>query len=660
MCFVEERSAPALVAAGLRRTRGWLLATVFGAIVPYAVGPRDAAAQSATNVATVVIDAFGEKVGSEQIGLYSEQQVRGFSLQDSGNYRLDGAYFIRAANIVDPSLDGVTIRVGINALGVDFPAPSGIVEYRLRTATPGAHEELELAYRDYDGYAALLRGSVASDDARIGAAYGINILNDNGSDGIKRRPRHFAFVPTWRPNDKIQIKGLASFDRFTKKGDYAVVPNTTVLPPEQPNPGDYAADWSRIAQWQSSGGVVARYAASEHLAFQSSFIVTDLDRSRGDFTRLALGPDGTGTADAVRTRPLHVRGMAAETFGSWRVTESQRIFGTLRWRQSQSEVRASVPVAIGFVDQRLGTPATPAPLEPGDVTPTTDHTREIIAGIGYETDLTQALWVRGAVLRSRYQKEVTPPGGAPALNRDSPWLYDFAATFEPIDALTLFATTVRGLEESGTAPNNAANRNEVLPAVMAKQYELGLRYRITPRVTFIGSLFQISKATPGLDSTNVYRLIGEARHRGIELSLTGKPSDRINIVGGLALLDAARRGVLIDQGVLIGRAAGVPALTGLVNVTYQVPFASGVSIDSQVNYTSRRLLNPRSGVYSPAYGTLDIGARYSFEMGGYGAVLRARMGNVFNENAWIANRNETLGRVQRRSFRLSLTTSFDH
>ena len=56
----------------------------------------------------MVVDAFGEKVGSEQIGLYNEQQVRGFSLQESGNYRIDGAYFIRSANIVDPALDGVT------------------------------------------------------------------------------------------------------------------------------------------------------------------------------------------------------------------------------------------------------------------------------------------------------------------------------------------------------------------------------------------------------------------------------------------------------------------------------------------------------------------------------------------------------------------------
>lgn len=121
--------------------RYWALASVLA--LALCIFPlSQSMAQSSTNVAAQAVDAFGEKVGSEQIGLYSEQQVRGFSLQDSGNYRLDRSYFIRLANIVGASLDGTTIRVGINALGIDFPAPSGIVEYRLSEAQPGAREEL--------------------------------------------------------------------------------------------------------------------------------------------------------------------------------------------------------------------------------------------------------------------------------------------------------------------------------------------------------------------------------------------------------------------------------------------------------------------------------------------------------------------------------------
>ncbi|MGO4775386.1 hypothetical protein AB4084_07700, partial [Lysobacter sp. 2RAB21] len=46
-------------------------------------------------------DAFGHRIGQESIGLYSESLVRGFNLQESGNYRLEDAYFVRAANPSD-------------------------------------------------------------------------------------------------------------------------------------------------------------------------------------------------------------------------------------------------------------------------------------------------------------------------------------------------------------------------------------------------------------------------------------------------------------------------------------------------------------------------------------------------------------------------------
>jgi iron complex outermembrane receptor protein len=636
------------------RTRDLIVAATLG-LLP----ASGAMAQSATNVATVALDAFGERIGSEQIGLYSEQQVRGFSLQESGNYRLDGAYFIRSANIVSVALDGTTIRVGVNALGVDFPAPSGIVEYRLAGAAPGARAELEVMRRDFGGQSILLRGSAATADGALGAAYGVNIMNERGSDGHRRYPRHLSLVPTWRPNDQFQIRGLFSADGYSRPGgDYGVVVAGSVLPPTQPNPGRFNVDWGHTRQMQLAGGVIVRYAPSERIGVQSSFVVTDLDRWRADFTRLTLGADGAGTASAIRGSPYQARSLSAETRLDWRATDSQRLFTTVRWRRSNNHVRPSLTVPLGFVDQEAGVPVTPRPPPLADTRPTRDETRQIMAGLGYEVDLSEALRLRGALQRTRYRKDVTPPGLPTQSNVDTPWLYDLAATLRTSADLTVFATAVRGLEESGTAPNNAANRNEVLPAVIARQYELGLRYRVSPTLTFISSLFDISKPTPGIDAQNVYRLIGEARHRGVEFSLAGRLAPSINVLSGLVLLDPDRRGELVDQGVLIGRAPGVASLTGLLNVTYQPPRLKGVSIDGQLNYNSRMLVSPRTGLYTPAYGTFDLGARYAFEAAGQPVTLRARIGNLFNEDQWIANRNETISRVPRRTFRLSLTTRF--
>ena len=107
-------------------------------IACFAIGLGTFTAAADDNAVKSAADAFGERVGTEQSGLYSESQVRGFDLNDSGAYRIDDAYFSRAAALNDPVLAGVGVRVGVNAVRLAYPAPSGVVNYRLREAGPGS------------------------------------------------------------------------------------------------------------------------------------------------------------------------------------------------------------------------------------------------------------------------------------------------------------------------------------------------------------------------------------------------------------------------------------------------------------------------------------------------------------------------------------------
>src|SRR5262245_14301800 len=77
-------------------------------------------------------DAFGTTVGIETVGLYSPDEVRGFSAIDAGNQRLDGLYFDSQTPLTDHVIDSTAMRVGISSQGYPLPAPTGIVDYRLR------------------------------------------------------------------------------------------------------------------------------------------------------------------------------------------------------------------------------------------------------------------------------------------------------------------------------------------------------------------------------------------------------------------------------------------------------------------------------------------------------------------------------------------------
>ena len=56
--------------------------------------PQAALAQRVEdNAVTAADDAFGTSVGTQAIGLYDADEVRGFSPKDAGNLRIEGLYF---------------------------------------------------------------------------------------------------------------------------------------------------------------------------------------------------------------------------------------------------------------------------------------------------------------------------------------------------------------------------------------------------------------------------------------------------------------------------------------------------------------------------------------------------------------------------------------
>ena len=82
-------------------------------------------------------DGFGLTLGLESIGLYGPNFVRGFSPQTAGNVRIEGLYFDQQGALSKRVVDGSTIRVGVSEVGYAFPAPTGVVDYDLRSPGDG-------------------------------------------------------------------------------------------------------------------------------------------------------------------------------------------------------------------------------------------------------------------------------------------------------------------------------------------------------------------------------------------------------------------------------------------------------------------------------------------------------------------------------------------
>ena len=93
-------------------------------------------------------DAFGLTIGTQSIGLYSQNSVRGFSPIQAGNMRINGLYFDRQA-IGTKMVRATTIYVGLSAQSYPFPAPTGIADLQLRV--PGSKTITTLS-SNYESY----------------------------------------------------------------------------------------------------------------------------------------------------------------------------------------------------------------------------------------------------------------------------------------------------------------------------------------------------------------------------------------------------------------------------------------------------------------------------------------------------------------------------
>src|SRR5436190_1605517 len=94
---------------------------IFGAILGLA-SIESAAHADDRNAIQAASDAFGVSVGIEKIGVYTNDQVRGFSPTIAGNLRIDGLYFDQVGELNKRLTDRSTIRVGIAAQAYPFPA----------------------------------------------------------------------------------------------------------------------------------------------------------------------------------------------------------------------------------------------------------------------------------------------------------------------------------------------------------------------------------------------------------------------------------------------------------------------------------------------------------------------------------------------------------
>lgn len=618
--------------------------------------------RASENTVSSAEDAFGTTVGNETIGLYTPTNTRGFSPVKAGNIRVEGLYFdmLGLSNtLVSHTIKRSVVRVGSNAQSYPFPAPTGIVDYELRL--PQWDEQIASLTVQYGAY----QSSLVEVDAqtpliadKLALGMGIGGQNAVSYWGGDNKTWTGGAVMRYRPMEDTEIIPFVSYQRQNDWESNHFTFSDTV-PPRIKRGRLFSQDWAQWDVEELNYGLIGRSKLNDAWTVQGGVfrsVYTTPNRAVNLFTDVA--GDGTATSAVIVDPPQRSESYSGEFRATRKFSHGDTAHAltlSLRARDADQRFGGGAAIPIGTVQYGV-----PYPVAEPDYTlgpRSQGSTKQKMVGLSYAGQWQSIALQAGVQKVLQYDRRVDYPDGAFGETQDEPWLYNLSTQYQLNERISLFASYARGLEDAGVAPDNAVNRGEVLTASLTEQIDGGLRYTIGPESTLDLNVFEIEKPHFDLAASGLYRTVGTVRHRGAELSLSGRYADRLTVVLGAVLLNARTStdaGGASDEYTPLGR---VPRLFNAI-LQYDVDRWEGLSLDAQFNYSSSRVGNRSNTEDVDSQAVLNLGARYQFVASGLPMQLRFLAENLTDTFAWNVADNGSFTPLQQRRFLVRLVVDF--
>ena len=616
------------------------------------------------NAITSASDAFGTSIGNETIGLYRDSNVRGFSPITAGNRRLEGLYFDLGGNGLTPRWTSRSVvRVGLPALNYPFPAPSGIVDYSLRSSGDSTEASVALGTSEFGGYLAEIDARIAIEPERLSAAIGGHYQRRYFADGRHGDYIALSLLPTIRGKG-FSITPFWSFAHSKVDAPPLLITSGPTLPPEFEDGHFYNQKWANSVQRSQTYGLVGRYELSDSLTFRLGAFESRSVRTRTYnelFTNIQ--PDGSATDIMIASPRLPARWTSGEARLSWvddGAKFDQAVHFSLRGRDKKLEGGGSSTVVLG--PGQIGEYIPRAKPEFNFTEPTVNSVRQWIAGLAYIGRWEGVGEFNVGLQKTNYRSTIEQDGNS-ATTRSNPWLYNAMMAATPTKWLAIYAGYTRGIEETAPPPQSAANRDDAVPASRTQQKEAGVRLAFGS-TRFVAGLFEIERPYYSIDNLGVYGPLGTLTNRGIEASLTAQPIKGLSIIAGLVRANPRVSGEAVDSGRIGPRAVAISRRTMRLDANWQSP-VEGLSFDLSAARTGRVAASTRTYVElggrqleAKPFTTVDLGARYRFKVGQTPVALRALAANIFDAGGFDVNSSQSFILRNGRRFSAQLSADF--
>lgn len=602
-------------------------------------------------------DAFGSNDGGEDLGLYTPFNVRGFSPIDAGNVRLEGLYIDRQGDFGPRLAEGNRIRVGPSAATYAFPAPSGVVDYRLRT--PGMERALSVVAQgnSFGGHLIEIDAALPLGEA-VSLGGGVSRSLSEYASGNNAEVMHVGLVGRWRPSETTEAKLFWGRSRIADEDIYPIIIGDGVLPPPRLKRRRFLGQhWADVETERFTYGVLGQSSIAG-FGVRAGLFRSDNEVAEGHSVFLHAGAPG---AISPRTVSAYPGRRGASTSGEIRIARtfgaedlSHRLLLVARGRSQTRRYGGGERVAIAPAP--FGQPAYVAPPAFRFSSQSMDDVRQWSVGLDYQLRAEGLGHLNLGVQKVDYRKQVTTGRGRAPRSRDAPWLFNAAVSADLTDTLSVYGGYTRGLEESDVAPETAVNRDEAPPAIRTRQADAGVTWR-AHRMTLIAGVFDIRRPYYGVDQSALFRRLGAVRHRGVEVSLTGSPMEGLTLVAGGALTRARLSGEEVASGAIGDRPVDVPSSKLIASAEWRPP-GSATSVDVVAERIGANVGDALGRVRVAPYTTVNVGLRHRFKAGEANAVLRLQATNLFNSYGWEVAGNNAFVYLQSRQIVARLLMDF--
>lgn len=620
------------------------------------------AQRAADNAVTSADDAFGTSIGDQTVGLYSPMSARGFSPQQAGNIRIDGLYFDQQQDPSDVFVSRTVMRVGLSAQSYPFPAPTGIADVQLRRPGETAEGSVTLAFGPYaKSFRADADYSTPIIPGRLGGVFGISAKQSQLHWRNTFEQYGLATALNWTPRDSVDVLAFGEIQSFANgEAQPFVFPAGAIAPPQFDRSVYYGQKWgNRHRESRNFGVVTAADLGGDWRLRAGVFRSSNAVDPDHNLLYRNVQPDGTGQVDMYQGRDLYVGSNSGEVRVSRVMVEGERqhtIHLSVKGRDSLRMFGGGQTITIGTGRIGVVTPLPQPVFAPGPRS--RDKVFQITPGVSYVARWLNVGEFSLGAQKSFYRRTITAPSAPLARTSSEPWLYNATLAASLSSDAVVYAGYTRGLEESGVAPESAANRGEALPASLTEQIDAGVRYKLTPQMTLIAGVFEVKKPFFERDGANVFTEVGDVSHRGAEVSFSGQVLPGFTVVAGAMFLKARVTGGPAATGVIGSVPIARPNRLVRLALQYGPKEWRGFSVNTQFNHEGPVYGNRANTLRLPALTTLDVGARYNFHIMEETASLRVLVQNVTNVWQWQVASSGSFMPAQARRVSVTLVSDF--